>query len=129
MNLSFNSNNVNLNYKYESKPRHNDYYSNKGYNNYFDKNDRARDNIKIIDKFRLNNLENRISSLEKMLQYLDEFIHLKEEQKNNVNQNNLILDKLNIKIDMLEKEIKILNKEKNENQQIISELNNKIINL
>ena len=118
MNQSFNSNNVTLNYKYESKPRYDNYNSHRVYNNRLDKNNRTIDNVKINDKFRLNNLENRISSLEKMLQYLDEFIHLKEEEKNNTNQ-----------IDMLEKEIKVLNKEKNENQQTIRELNNKIISL
>ena len=129
MNQSFNSNSVTLNYKYESKPRYDNYNSHRVYNNRLDKNNRTIDNVKINDKFRLNNLENRISSLEKMLQYLDEFIHLKEEEKNNTNQNNLIVDKLNIKIDMLQKEIKVLNKENNENQQTIRELNNKIISL
>ena len=55
----------------------------------------------------MNNLENRISSLEKMLQYLDEFIHLKEEEKDNVSQSNLMINQLNIKIKLLEKVMKI----------------------
>jgi chromosome segregation ATPase len=67
-------------------------------------------------------------SLEKMLQYLDEFIHLKEEEKNN-NQLNILIEPLVIKINILEKEIKNLQKEKEENKKQISELNNKIINL
>ena len=67
-------------------------------------------------------------SLEKMLQYLDEFIHLKEEEKNN-NQLNILIEPLVIKINILEKEIKNLKKEKEENKKQISELNNKIINL
>jgi hypothetical protein len=77
----------------------------------------------------MNNLENRISSLEKMLQYLDEFIHLKEEEKESTSQNNLIINQLNIKINLLEKEITKLHKEKTENIKTIEELNNKIINL
>jgi len=77
---------------------------------------------------RINNLEDRMFSLEKMLQYLDEFIHLKEEEKNN-NQLNILIEPLVIKINILEKEIKNLKKEKEENKKQISELNNKIINL
>jgi hypothetical protein len=77
----------------------------------------------------MNNLESRISSLEKMLQYLDEFIHLKEEEKESTSQNNLIINQLNIKINLLEKEITKLHKEKAENIKTIEELNNKIINL
>ena len=77
---------------------------------------------------RINNLEDRMFSLEKMLQYLDEFIHLKEEEKNN-NQLNILIEPLVIKINILEKEIKNLQKEKEENKKQISELNNKIINL
>ena len=77
---------------------------------------------------RISNLEDRMFSLEKMLQYLDEFIHLKEEEKNN-NQLNILIEPLVIKINILEKEIKNLKKEKEENKKQISELNNKIINL
>ena len=79
------------------------------------------------NKFRINNLEERILSLEKMLQYLDEFIHLKEEEKtNNHNNNSIIIEPLVSKINSLEYEIKNLKKEKEENKKIISELNNKI---
>ena len=77
----------------------------------------------------MDNLEDRISSLEKMLQYLAEFIHLKQEEKNNDFQSHLMIDQLNIKINLLEKEIRILHKEKNENKKIIMELNNKILDL
>jgi hypothetical protein len=77
----------------------------------------------------MDNLEDRISSLEKMLQYLDEFIHLKQEEKDTDFQNNLMIDQLNVKINLLEKEIRILHKEKNENKKIIIELNNKIQSL
>ena len=91
-------------------------------------------NEKILNnsnKYRIKNLEERISSLEKMLHYLDEFIHLKEEEKsdhqNNIN--NLPIEPLIIKINLLEKELKNLNKEKEDNNKIISELKNKIINL
>jgi len=79
------------------------------------------------NKFRINNLEERILSLEKMLQYLDEFIHLKEEEKtNNHNNNSIIIEPLVSKINSLEYEIKNLKKEKEENKKIITELNNKI---
>ena len=79
------------------------------------------------NKFRINNLEERILSLEKMLQYLDEFIHLKEEEKtNNHNNNSIIIEPLVSKINSLEYEIKNLKKEKEENKKTITELNNKI---
>jgi hypothetical protein len=80
------------------------------------------------NRYRINNLEERIFSLEKMLQYLDEFIHLREEEKNN-NQNNITLEPIMKKINSLEKEIKHLRKEKEENKKTIMELSNKIINL
>jgi chromosome segregation ATPase len=80
-----------------------------------------------INKFRISNLEGRISSLEKMLQYLDEFIHLKEEEKTeNKNKNNLLIEPLLVKINILEKDIQNLQKEKEENKKTISELNDKI---
>ena len=79
------------------------------------------------NKFRINNLEERILSIEKMLQYLDEFIHLKEEEKtNNHNNNSIIIEPLVAKINSLEYEIKNLKKEKEENKKTITELNNKI---
>jgi len=74
---------------------------------------------------RLNNLEERISSQEKMLRYLDEFIHLKEEEKSN-NQLNSSIEPLLTKINKLENEVKILKDEKEQSQNIITELNNKI---
>ena len=83
------------------------------------------ENINNTNKFRISNLEGRISSLEKMLQYLDEFIHLKEEEKTE-NQNNILIEPLLVKINILEKEIKSLKKEKEENKKTISELSDKI---
>ena len=80
------------------------------------------------NRYRINNLEERIFSLEKMLQYLDEFIHLREEEKNN-NQDKRTLEPLMKKINGLEKEIKHLRKEREENKKTIMELSNKIINL
>ena len=128
MNSNLNSNSVNLNYIYRNNQR-----SNKRISNTINRTTSYRDldtnENSINNTFRMNNLENRISSLEKMLQYLDEFIHLKEEEKDNVSQNNLMINQLNIKIKLLEKEIRLLHKEKEENKEIISELSNKIISL
>ena len=66
-----------------------------------------------------------------MLHYLDEFIHLKEEEKsdNQNNINNIPIEPLILKMNFLEKEIQNLNKEKEENNKIILELKNKITNL
>ena len=68
-----NSNNRNLNYLYESN--HN---CNKSYKTRINRNNSFVDIYSCENnrncKLRMNNLENRISSLEKMLQYLDEFI-------------------------------------------------------
>ena len=83
------------------------------------------ENINNTNKFRISNLEGRISSLEKMLQYLDEFIHLKEEEKTE-NQSNILIEPLLVKINILEKEIQSLKKEKEENKKTISELSDKI---
>ena len=80
------------------------------------------------NKYRLENLEERISSLEKMLHYLDEFIHLKEQIKKD-NINNLIAQPLIVKLKSLEKKIQKLQKEKEENKKKISELNGKIANI
>ncbi len=77
-------------------------------------------------KYRINSLEERILSLEKMLQYIDEFIHLKEEEKSNNNQNNAFVEPLIAKINSLEKEIKSMKMEKENNIKIINELNNRI---
>ena len=123
-----NSNIRNLNYLYESNHNCNKSYTTRiNRNNSFVDINSCENNRKC--KLRMNNLENRISSLEKMLQYLDEFIHLKEEEKESTSKNNLIINQLNIKINLLEKEITKLHKEKAENMKTIEELNNKIINL
>ena len=128
MNNNLNSNTVKLNYSYKNNHRCNNRISNvinrsTSYRG-LDTNENSTNNI-----YRMDNLENRISSLEKMLQYLDEFIHLKEEEKENISQSNLMINQLNIKIKLFEKEIRILHKENKENKETISELNNKIISL
>ena len=83
-----NSNSRNLNYLYESNHNCNKSYTTRiNRNNSFVDINSCENNRKC--KLRMNNLENRISSLEKMLQYLDEFIHLKEEEKTE-NQNNIL---------------------------------------
>lgn len=92
-------------------------------NSYFDNS--------VTSSIRISNLENRMISLEKMMQYFDEFLNLKEEEKYNnrklegssIEINNQILSKFN----SLEKEISNLKKEKEENKKIIGELNHKII--
>ena len=85
-------------------------------------------NNNYSNDYRMSNLEERISSLEKMLRYFDEFINLKEEEKKD-NQNNTLVKPLIKKINLLEKDIQSLEKEKEENKKIIHELNDKIINL
>ena len=128
MSKNLNSNSSNINNHYEIYPRCNKSYTASIYGNNSIRNINSLEDSEN-NKYRLNNLEDRISSLEKMLQYLDEFIHLKQEEKNNDFQCNLMIDQLNIKIDLLEKEIRMLHNEKNENKKTIMELNNKIINL
>ena len=110
-----NDNDINQNYKINMM---NTIHSNNNNNNNSNNNN---SNI-----FRINSLEERISSLEKMLQYIDEFIHLKEEEKSNNNQNNVFVEPLIAKINSLEKEIKSLKMEKENNIKIINELNNRI---
>jgi chromosome segregation ATPase len=126
-NYSYDYSDANLNLRYDTEP--NKYSGNLHSarivrnNSYISKTE----NINNINKFRINNLEGRISSLEKMLQYLDEFIHLKEEEKTeNKNKNNLLIEPLLVKINILEKDIQNLQKEKEENKKTISELNDKI---
>ena len=128
MNTNINSNSVSLNYLYESNQKCKKRNSNliNRSNSYREMNSNENN---PYNNYRMKNIENRISSLEKMLQYLDEFIHLKEEEKDNLSQSNLMINQLNIKIKLLEKEIRILHKEKEENKETISELNNKIFNL
>ena len=117
MDKNLNQRRTNLNFEY-----------NKNFTDNYDKNI-IQKNYCENNMVRMDNLEDRILSLEKMLQCLDEFIHLKEEQKNNDLESNLIVEQLKIKIDLLEKEIRTLYIEKNENKKIIMELNNKILNL
>ena len=97
MNQNFNLNSSNMNFQYESIPKCNRSFTARIYRSNSIKNTNSieeRDN----NKLRMDNLEDRISSLEKMLQYLDEFIHLKQEEKDTDFQNNLMIDQLNIKI-------------------------------
>ena len=61
-----------------------------------------------------------------MLQFIDEFIHLKEEENSNNNQSNAFVEPLIIKINSLEKEIKSLKIERENNIKIINDLNNRI---
>ena len=124
MNTNINSNSVSLNYLYESNQKCKKRNSNliNRSNSYREMNSNENN---PYNNYRMNNIENRISSLEKMLQYLDEFIHLKEEEKDNLSQSNLMINQLNIKIKLLEKEIRILHKEKEENKDIIFSLSNK----
>ena len=152
MNSNLNSQKYNYDYSLDSNPinnslnrnihsarikRNNSYiYNNHNNdnieNNIHYNNINTNQNINLSSNiFRINSLEERILSLEKNLQYFDEFIHLKEEEKNNnpINQDITILNPLIKKINLLEKEIKSLHKEKEENRKIISELTNKITNL
>ena len=125
-NYSYDYSDSNLNLRYDTEPNK---YIKKNHlsarivrnNSYISKTE----NINNINKFRISNLEGRISSLEKMLQYLDEFIHLKEEEKTE-NQNNILIEPFLVKINILEKEIQSLQREKEENKKAISELNDKI---
>ena len=124
-NYSYDYSDANLNLRYYTEP--NKYIKNH-HSARFVRNNSYKsktESINNINKFRISNLEGRISSLEKMLQYLDEFIHLKEEEKTE-NQNNILIEPLLVKINILEKEIQSLKKEKEENIKTISELNNKI---
>ncbi len=128
MTLNLNKKDSDLNYENKSIIKGNKNLKDNIYAYNYDKNDNST-KYNENNSIRMNNLEDRISSLEKMLQCLDEFIHLKEEEKNNDFQYTLMIEQLNIKINTLEKEIKSLHKEKNENKKIIMELNNKILDL
>jgi len=105
--------------------------NNSNNNNINSMNNMNQNHIYTSNRFRINNLEERISSLEKMLQYVNEFIHLKEQEKNSMENKltNPLMDPLIIRINSLEKEIKDLKREKEEDKKIISELNNKISEL
>ena len=64
-------------------------------------------NNSVSNDLRIISLENRVETLEKMLKYLDEFIHLKEEEKNNDFQisNNESINILNSQVQNLQKKI------------------------
>jgi len=95
------------------------------------------DNNLISNQMRMSNIESRLTTMEKMMKYFDEFIHLKEEEKIN-NLTNLELSSnipINVnqllnKINNLEKKLDLLQKQKQqsdiENEKIIKNLNNKI---
>ena len=86
---------------------------------------------------RMSNIESRLLTMEKMMKYFDEFLHLKEEEKlNNLTSLELSpniptnVNELVIKINNLEKKLDLIQKQKQqsdiENEKIIKNLNNKI---
>ena len=95
------------------------------------------DNNLISTQMRMSNIESRLTTMEKMMKYFDEFLHLKEEEKMNnltslefssnipINVNELLA-----KINNLEKKLDLIQKQKQqsdiENEKIIQNLNNKI---
>ena len=114
----------------KSNKTHNENIKNIPYNN--------NDNTGLISSnMRMNNIESRLNTMEKMMKYFDEFIHLKEEEKlNNLNSLEIstnipsYLNDLIIKINKLENELDNIKKQKVlseiENSKIINNLNNKI---
>ena len=95
------------------------------------------DNNLISFNMRMSNIESRLNTMEKMMKYFDEFIHLKEEEKlNNLTSLEIssdihsYLNDLITKINKLEKEIDNLKKQKQkseiENSKTIENLKNKI---
>lgn len=124
-NYSYDYSDTNLNLRYETDPNKNikNHHSDRIFRNNSYKS--KTESINNINKFRISNLEGRISSLEKMLQYLDEFIHLREEEKTE-SQNNILIEPLLVKINILEKEIQNLKNEKEEDKKTIAELYDKI---
>ena len=95
------------------------------------------DNNLISTQMRMSNIESRLTTMEKMMKYFDEFLHLKEEEKMNnltslefssnipINVNELLA-----KINNLEKKLDLIQKQKQqsdiENEKIIQNLNSKI---
>ena len=86
---------------------------------------------------RMSNIESRLNTMEKMMKYFDEFIHLKEEEKiNNLSSLEIstnipsYINDLISKVNKLEKELENIKKQKEiseaENTKIINNLNNKI---
>jgi hypothetical protein len=103
----------------------------------YNKNHNNDNNNLISSNMRMSNIEIRLNTMEKMMKYFDEFIHLKEEEKlNNINSLELsanipqYLNDLLNKVDKLEKEINNLKKQKQisdiEHAKTIENLNNKI---
>ena len=95
------------------------------------------DNNLISSQMRMSNIESRLLTMEKMMKYFDEFIHLKEEEKlNNLTSLELSsnmpanVNELVMKINNLEKKLDLIQKQKQqsdlENKKIIQNLNNKI---
>ena len=95
------------------------------------------DNNLISTQMRIGNIESRLTTMEKMMKYFDEFIHLKEEEKlNNLTSLELSsnmpanVNELVMKINNLEKKLDLIQKQKQqsdlENKKIIQNLNNKI---
>ena len=89
----------------------------------------------ISTQMRMSNIESRLTTMEKMMKYFDEFIHLKEEEKmNNLNSlelsSNIPVNELILKINNLEKKLDLMQKQKQqsdiENEKIIKNLNDKI---
>jgi hypothetical protein len=89
----------------------------------------------ISTQMRMSNIESRLTTMEKMMKYFDEFIHLKEEEKmNNLNSlelsSNIPVNELILKINNLEKKLDLMKKQKQqsdiENEKIIKNLNDKI---
>ena len=89
----------------------------------------------ISTQMRMSNIESRLTTMEKMMKYFDEFIHLKEEEKmNNLNSlelsSNIQVNELILKINNLEKKLDLMQKQKQqsdiENEKIIKNLNDKI---
>ena len=83
-------------------------------------NNNSNDNNNLISSnMRMSNIESRLNTMEKMMKYFDEFIHLKEEEKlNNLNSLEIstnipsYFNDLMNKVDKLEKEINNLKKQK-----------------
>ena len=87
----------------------------------------------ISSNMRMSNIESRLNTMEKMMKYFDEFIHLKEEEKiNNLNSLEIstniptYLNDLLNKVDKLEKELNNFKKQKHIADKTIENLTNKI---
>ena len=117
----------------------NDNREKKDYNYNFSNsfNGSNNDNNLISSNMRMSNIESRLNTMEKMMKYFDEFIHLKEEEKlNNLSSLEIssnipsYINDLITKINKLEKELDNLKKQKQkselENSKIIENLKNKI---